>query len=150
MADISYLEAWQIWMDGQSTLGSDLFGVPMIWLGRSGKIAAFIGGLAVLLDLLGPERLRYGPAIVRMVAVTFVGVVAAALLAWLAIVLAAVTGFLFVLLLGLDRFFRGWFRIMDRVRAWRLSLTPEALERRSRWACLALVVVGFHFDLLAS
>jgi hypothetical protein len=44
MADISYFDAWRLWLEGRSTLGNNLFGVPMIWLGRAGKIAAFIGG----------------------------------------------------------------------------------------------------------
>jgi hypothetical protein len=58
MADISYFDAWRLWLEGRSTLGNNLFGVPMIWLGRAGKIAAFIGRTAVILDIVGPERIR--------------------------------------------------------------------------------------------
>ncbi|MFD0883947.1 hypothetical protein ACFQ08_05170 [Streptosporangium algeriense] len=57
MADIGYFEAWQMWLDGRSTLGNDLFGLPMIWWGRAGKIAAFVSGMTILLDIAGTERL---------------------------------------------------------------------------------------------
>ena len=151
MADISYFEAWQMWMNGRSTLGNDLFGVPMIWLGRSGKIAAFVGGLAVVLDLVGTERLRYGPMILRTVAVTFVGAIVAVVLTYVGIILAYIgSGSVFIVLILIRPLFAGWFRVMDRVRAWRLRLTPEELGDRSRWVCFVLVVIGFHFDLLAS
>jgi hypothetical protein len=30
----------------------------MIWWGRAGKIAAFLGGLTVVLDVIGPDRIR--------------------------------------------------------------------------------------------
>lgn len=46
-----------MWLDGRSTLGNDMFGLPMIWWGRAGKIAAFVSGMTILLDIAGPERL---------------------------------------------------------------------------------------------
>ncbi|MFI9847808.1 hypothetical protein ACIHFD_63100 [Nonomuraea sp. NPDC051941] len=66
MADISYLEGWGMWLDGRSTLGNDLFGVPMVWWGRGGKIATFAGGLTVVLDLIGAERLRAAGQAMRL------------------------------------------------------------------------------------
>lgn len=57
MADIGYFEAWQTWLDGKSTLGNDMFGLPMIWWGRAGKVAAFVSGMTILLDIAGPGRL---------------------------------------------------------------------------------------------
>ncbi|GAA1265771.1 hypothetical protein GCM10009677_17360 [Sphaerisporangium rubeum] len=65
MADISYFEAWEIWLSGRSTLGHDLFGViSMVWVGRIGKIVSFLGGLTILIDIVGVENLgKYVPAI---------------------------------------------------------------------------------------
>lgn len=46
-----------MWLDGKSTLGNDMFSLPMIWWGRAGKIAAFVSGMTILLDIAGAERL---------------------------------------------------------------------------------------------
>ncbi|WP_248960266.1 hypothetical protein [Sphaerisporangium perillae] len=148
MADISYLDAWALWLDGRSTLGDDLFGLPMIWWGRGGKIAAFAGGLTVLLDLLGPERLRYGPRLARKIMIGIGAVTMFALVLWLAIIVLAVMGVIALLLWGLvyRKLRDGFHRLLD----WYPRFTAEALESWSRWTCFALVVIGFHFDLLAS
>ncbi|MDF5752937.1 hypothetical protein [Spongiactinospora sp. TRM90649] len=59
MASIGYFEAWGIWWEGKSTLGHDLFGVmSMVWVGRIGKVLSFVGGLTILLDIVGAERLK--------------------------------------------------------------------------------------------
>lgn len=62
MPDISYFDAWRMWADGRSTLGNDLLGMPMIWWGRIGKIAAFFAGTTIVLDILGPDRLQAASA----------------------------------------------------------------------------------------
>jgi hypothetical protein len=46
------------WWHGRSTLGLQLWGVPVLWWGRIGKLAQFAAGLVVLFDLIGAERLR--------------------------------------------------------------------------------------------
>ncbi|WP_436762859.1 hypothetical protein [Streptosporangium sp. V21-05] len=59
MTSINYFEAWGMWWEGKSTLGHDLFGVmSMVWVGRVGKILSFAGGLTLLLDIIGAERLQ--------------------------------------------------------------------------------------------
>lgn len=49
---------WRAWWSGRQTTTVALCGVPMLWWGRVGKLLQFVAGLAVLLDLVGPERLR--------------------------------------------------------------------------------------------
>ncbi|MEV6238819.1 hypothetical protein [Lentzea sp. NPDC051838] len=51
-------EAWRLWGTGASTQQFVLWGMPLLWWGRAGKVAQFVAGLAVLLDLIGPVRLR--------------------------------------------------------------------------------------------
>jgi len=152
MADISYLEAWSIWLDGRSTLGHDLLGLSMLWWGRFGKILSFVSGAAVIVDLIGPERLsRYGERLTRFVgrrggvlpgavtgAATAVGVIAVTeiiggpglLQAALVMVFGTAAGSL----------------VMQVSRAVQHPEFPSA----TRWLSLALFVIGFHFDLLAS
>ena len=57
----SYRDLWQVlgaWFSGRSASGLVLWGVPMVWWGRTGKVLQFAGGLVVVLDLVGPDRLR--------------------------------------------------------------------------------------------
>ncbi|MER6509422.1 hypothetical protein ABT158_21550 [Nonomuraea sp. NPDC001636] len=58
MIDVSLYDAWQLWLSGKSAAGTKLWGVPMIWWGRGGKIVSFIAAATVLLDVVGPERLK--------------------------------------------------------------------------------------------
>ncbi len=56
MEPISFLHAWQLWAAGKSLIGYSLWGMPMLWWGRIGKLAEFSGGLAAVIDIVGPER----------------------------------------------------------------------------------------------
>jgi hypothetical protein len=58
MENLGLLEAWALWGQGKALNGMSLWGIPMIWWGRAGKIAAFLGGLTVVLDVIGPDRIR--------------------------------------------------------------------------------------------
>lgn len=49
---------WRVWWSGRPTTTVTLCGVPMLWWGRVGKLLQFVAGLAVVLDLVEPERLR--------------------------------------------------------------------------------------------
>jgi hypothetical protein len=55
---MSLWEALQAWFSGESLEGRQIWAVSTIWLTRAGKILQFLGGLAVILDIIGPERLR--------------------------------------------------------------------------------------------
>jgi hypothetical protein len=58
MHDVDLLEAWRLWGSGQPTADLVLWGLPILWWGRIGKLAQFAGALTVVLDLIGPARLR--------------------------------------------------------------------------------------------
>ncbi|MCG5464853.1 hypothetical protein MED01_003112 [Micromonospora sp. MED01] len=51
-------ELFRLWIAGKETSDIHIFGLSMIWWGRVGKLLQFLGGLVVILDLIGPERLR--------------------------------------------------------------------------------------------
>lgn len=47
-----------MWAQGKALTGMSLWGIPVIWWGRAGKVSAFLGGLTVVLDVIGPDRIR--------------------------------------------------------------------------------------------
>ncbi|SDK26379.1 hypothetical protein SAMN04488074_1053 [Lentzea albidocapillata subsp. violacea] len=47
-----------IWFSGKQTSGATLWGLSMVWWGRAGKLMQFMAGCVVILDLVGPDRLR--------------------------------------------------------------------------------------------
>ncbi|MEV1004731.1 hypothetical protein [Nonomuraea sp. NPDC050202] len=178
MADISYFEAWGMWLDGKSTLGNDLFGIPMIWMGRSGKIVAFAGGLTVILDLAGPDRLAAAAVRIKSAIQTLWGLlfgylpmgilvlVAVLLNAWVdepllarvpdipvvGAILELAGGALFVACV-IAAMMGGTWLVLAVVsalaeRAPQLFADPRTIFLRV--AALLAVFVGFHFDLLAS
>src|SRR5687767_9320326 len=51
-------EVLSVWFSGKPTSASIVLGVPMLWWGRFGKLLQFAAASVVLLDLIGPERLR--------------------------------------------------------------------------------------------
>jgi hypothetical protein len=55
---VSYWEAWSLWWSGQKVDGMRMWGVPLLWWGRVGKVMQFGGGLIAILDLIGSERLN--------------------------------------------------------------------------------------------
>ncbi len=59
MKEISYLEAWQLWFSGQQTNGFLLWGVQILWWGRIGKVIQLISALAILVEIIGVERVRH-------------------------------------------------------------------------------------------
>jgi len=63
MHNIGLWEAIQLWFQGESlTGGYAMFGLSFLWWGRLGTIATIVGGLVVVLDYVGEERLRrWGP-----------------------------------------------------------------------------------------
>lgn len=48
MSDLGLVDAWQLWWQGRSTLGHELWGVSMIWWGRLGQTMAFVSGMTVV------------------------------------------------------------------------------------------------------
>ncbi|AQZ62756.1 unnamed protein product [[Actinomadura] parvosata subsp. kistnae] len=151
MTDISYFDAWQLWLDGRSTLGNDLLGMQMIWWGRGGKILSFLSGVTIVVDLVGPEKFsRYGHWIQRLLNVQV----------WhfpvVPFVVGGVVGVLTPSRLDTESIVAnliGWAigvsLVLLLLRFSFLLINPQ-MALIIRWMSLGLFVVGFHFDLLAS
>ncbi|WP_096595782.1 hypothetical protein [Calothrix sp. NIES-2098] len=58
MKEISYLEAWQLWFSGQQTSSYLLWGMQILWWGRIGKVIQLISALTILAEIIGAERIR--------------------------------------------------------------------------------------------
>jgi len=52
------LGLWRRWLAGDQLGSVRLWGWPLLGWGRSGKVCQFVAGLTVVLDLVGPDRLR--------------------------------------------------------------------------------------------
>ena len=156
---ISYLDAWSLWFSGSQVPTNLRMGpLTILWWGRIGKLAAFIGAGTVILDLIGPERLRRigretGPQ-------PFDHVVTFRLLATPTILLIVTGAFLIafwdhasstfppLLLITL------LFVISPVSYMLVLPLVSRILDRSKpgqllRYAGVLLLLLGFHFDLLA-
>ncbi|MGA4988619.1 hypothetical protein [Nonomuraea bangladeshensis] len=165
MADISYFEAWDMWFHNVQVNQHTLYGWSILALGRAGKVAAFLGGMTVVLDLVGPERLRkfgarYGdwevirsrklPIAMLFLIIGIYAIMISAVIrsdpAWFQRHLALPATVLLVLqavavIFGLMPFtVRGIARALERERA----------EKVIRASGVFLLAIGFHFDLLAS
>lgn len=58
MNSIDLFGAWRIWMSGELDHMLILWGFPLYWWARVGKILQFIGALTVIAEIIGAERLR--------------------------------------------------------------------------------------------
>ena len=173
MHSVGYLDAWAHWAAGDSTLrNADLWGLPVLWWGRIGKVAAFLAGMTLIMDIIGPERLRKFSEryLQRRRPWTGVGwrtVVAAGagvVVAW-GILRPGTTKILGV---EITIFSYGFTKVTAGIAlAGSVALlTPallqavrrlliyvferDALARTVQMVSLFLFIVGFHFDMLAS
>jgi hypothetical protein len=171
-----YLDAWHGWASGQPILSHELLGISILWWGRIGEIAVFLGGLTVVLDLIGPERLRAVGNITKSIhsykledplprSVTYVIAAAVALSGMFGLVVAVVNvqGVSGLPRIGAAALFLGAFGVgtaaclllmvmlvprILRFLVWILdSKTPAGVVR---YVGLFLIAAGFHFELLAS
>jgi hypothetical protein len=55
---VSWWQAWELWWSGKALSGYALWGMPMLWWGRIGKLAQFTGGLVAIIDIIGPDRIQ--------------------------------------------------------------------------------------------
>ena len=174
MSSVGYLEAWARWFGGDATLrDARLWGLPVLWWGRLGKSAAFLAGMTLILDIIGPERLRQFSARYVNKFRLRPG------FEWSALLLAAAAGAFIVWatyfpgkieVLGLEiTVFSIGFNTETAGIALAFSLAllapavlqgfhqlllyvfkHDALAQTVRTASLFLFVAGFHFDMLAS
>jgi hypothetical protein len=54
---VSFWQAWGLWFDGRSVSGYQLWGLPVLWWGRIGKLGQFTGGLVAIIDVVGITRI---------------------------------------------------------------------------------------------
>jgi hypothetical protein len=52
------VEIWRTWLSGESVTDSELWGVSMLWWGRIGKLLQLFAALTIVVEIVGPERLR--------------------------------------------------------------------------------------------
>jgi hypothetical protein len=55
--DLTLTDAWALWWSGQQLTDHTLHGAPVLWLGRAGKMLAFLAGCTIVLDIIGSERI---------------------------------------------------------------------------------------------
>lgn len=152
---VSYFQAWQLWANGNLALRDmSLWGVPIFWWGRVGKVFALLAGVTLILDIIGKERLarfssRYVKGEGALLALMFLAIgVGISTLTGKALMNLPDTWWRAVLIgLGLmvpaiPILFIG-------------TLFSEAIEKNritevARWISVVLLVGGFHFDMLAS
>lgn len=58
MNEISIIEAWTQWFSGHLPSDATIWGVSIFWWGRIGKIMQAIGGVTIIADIIGPEKIR--------------------------------------------------------------------------------------------
>jgi hypothetical protein len=56
--DIELLEAWKLWFDGESLIEYTLLGKSILFWGRVGKVLQFMGAMTIIVEIIGPSRLR--------------------------------------------------------------------------------------------
>ncbi|GAA0978493.1 hypothetical protein [Nocardiopsis tropica] len=164
--DLSLLDAWNLWWSGQQLTGHTLYGVPVLWLGRLGKLLAFLAGTTILLDVIGPARLmtwgralrteREGPYfIVGLLGVVLLGLLL--LIVAVALVPSAVAGRwgapLLIALAVLAVYPTVWLLLLhgpSAVAGFGALLERPRFERAVRVIAVPLFLLGFALDYLAS
>ncbi|MGW1071503.1 hypothetical protein [Streptomyces sp. NPDC002537] len=54
---MSFLHAWHLWWQGRPVQDLILWGHPILFWGRVGKTAEYLGALLAVVDIIGSERL---------------------------------------------------------------------------------------------
>lgn len=196
MENISYWEAWSRWLDGQSVVDCKMLGLQILWWGRLGIILVFTSALAIIAEIIGPERFRkFGQGLrsydrrfglvnqvaglhveLNFLGIDFlhrgiqhlalviavgsgvaVGLVLQQIAIWVRVLLGLVTvpvvmylGLLIAVFAKLApaHFSMALDRWVIQPIAWLLE--QKTIDKIIKLGSLALVVIGFHFQLLAS
>jgi hypothetical protein len=176
MQSVGLLEAWGLWWQGKSVQSMSLWGIPVIVVGRVGKVMSFIGSIAAVIDLIGPERIRewggrarstrFGRLVKRadesenpfwgILAVVTLGFITAYLvMSGLVTIGPAGADSLASFGLGIAVIAVFCLIISPVLSVHAVSAVGHVLEsgrgeRVIRWVGFNLIVIGFSFDLLAS
>ncbi|GAA2209335.1 hypothetical protein GCM10009850_047930 [Nonomuraea monospora] len=166
MADLGLLQAWDMWWDNVQVNQHTLHGWSILALGRAGKVIAFLAGMTIVLDVIGPERLRNFSARYRKSDKDKLRHKALAAGLCVAMAVTSVPAFIVFWMTNDDppskhlAVAQIWivtiFMILipllspAAVRIFVKVIEQPKYERAVRWSAIALLLVGFHFDLLAS
>jgi sorbitol-specific phosphotransferase system component IIC len=52
------LEACGLWAQGQRLDDMAIYGIPMLAVGRLGKIVSFLASIVAVIDIIGPDQIR--------------------------------------------------------------------------------------------
>jgi hypothetical protein len=58
MMNITIIQAWKLWLLGNLQPDYMLWGINLFIWGRIGKIVQFIAALAIIAEIIGPDKLR--------------------------------------------------------------------------------------------
>ncbi|MFC4563291.1 hypothetical protein ACFO4E_15620 [Nocardiopsis mangrovi] len=56
--EITLIEAWDKRWDGKQLTNYSIHGMSVLWAARIGKLLMFLAGTTIVLDRIGPERLK--------------------------------------------------------------------------------------------
>ncbi|MEV4059748.1 hypothetical protein [Nonomuraea dietziae] len=167
MTDLDLVEAWELWLSNVQVNQHTLYGWSILALGRAGKLVSFVAGMTVVLDIIGPERIREFTNRFKQINVArhristdvadwvkIVLVLLALAIAYrLTEIMSGVHVSITEIVLHLAMFAVAfalpvtiWFLITLLIK----GFESPRWERVLRWGALALLAVGFHFDMLAS
>jgi hypothetical protein len=170
---VGLFEAWSLWWQGKSVQGMSLWGMPMLVVGRVGKIMAFAGSVVAVIDIIGPTRIRewgartkranpqklteriqenphYGALTLAFAVAGSVIALSAFFGAGLGLLADAILAILATVGLVVTIFSFLLLIAHPLVRGLGRVLESERWERVVRWFGFTLIIVGFSFDLLAS
>ncbi|MEU5859111.1 hypothetical protein [Nocardiopsis dassonvillei] len=160
---LALTDASTLWWSGQQITDYTLYGIPVLWLGRAGKLLAFLAGTTILLDVIGSARLmtwgrtlqddregRTGYFIVGLLGLLM-------LIVAVAIVPSAVMGQLgvpaLIALVALTVYPTVWLLLVygpNVVAGFGTLLERPRFERALRVIAVPLFLLGFALDYLAS
>lgn len=159
---VDYFDAWRLWADGNEALrNTELWGLPVFWWGRIGKVLAFLAGFTILLDLIGPERIReYSKNIALRLrrhdgkrftneTIGMGGGFLGMILAIEVIVPRGTPLWVYVVVVPLCSVVGISLSVLLRA-VFSTVLNRNSTSHMVRWLSLACFLIGFHFDMLAS
>ena len=171
MQSVGFWEAVGLWWLGSKVDGMALWGVvPVLWVGRFGKVLAFGASIVAVIDIIGSDQISQWAARARRGAVVRLSVNtrlnALAIMSILSLLYSGVFAFpeyvpggefgvpyfvtMFVLMIGIIAAGMAAGSVEGVVRRIGRVLENPRWERLVRWSAFSLLIIGFAMDLLAS
>ncbi|GAA3839217.1 hypothetical protein GCM10022243_02030 [Saccharothrix violaceirubra] len=162
---MGWWEAWTRWAAGDPTLkDAVLWGVKVLWWARIGKLMAFLAGLVLVVDIIGPERIvasverrvagghldrwRVDRRAARRGVIVFGGLFVLVLVGVVLRLDSGPLGILAIALVASVPALAAVNHLLPRFLTW--LYLHDRVVTAIRTASLAAFVVGFHFDMLGS